>query len=46
MEQFDAAARQRDREAMIAVLIQTALTTEEAAWSTDAMLAAPTKYGS
>lgn len=45
MDQFDTAARQRDRESMVMILTQAALTKEEAAWSTDTILANPAKYG-
>lgn len=45
IDRWDAAARARKREEMIAVLCEVALTKEQAAWSVDAVLANPAKYG-
>jgi hypothetical protein len=45
MDEFDAAARDRDRDAMIAVLMKVALTQKGAAQTTDAILADPSHYG-
>jgi hypothetical protein len=44
-DEFDAAARDRDRDAMIAVLMKVALTPKGAAQTTDAILADPSHYG-
>ena len=45
IEQFDTAARHRDRSAMIALLLGVKLDEQQAADTTDAMLNNPTKYG-
>ncbi|HEY0862559.1 MAG TPA: hypothetical protein VGD97_00510 [Lacunisphaera sp.] len=45
IDRWDAAVRERKREEMISVLGQVALTQEQAAWTTDTVLADPAKYG-
>jgi hypothetical protein len=45
MDDFDAAARRRDREQMISILVRVDLSEEGASWSVDAILATPQKYG-
>ena len=45
MDDFDAAARRRDREKMNAILVKVDLNETEAAWIVDTMLAEPRKYG-
>lgn len=45
IDRWDAAVRARKREEMISVLSEVALTKEEAAWTTDTVLANPAKYG-
>jgi hypothetical protein len=44
-DRWDAAARARNREEMISLLTQVALTRDQAVWSVDAVLANPVKYG-
>jgi hypothetical protein len=44
LDEFDAAARRRDREAMIAIFQQVALPSDGAAWSVDTILANPARY--
>ena len=45
MDRWDAAAHGRKRDEMISVLCEVALTEKEAASTTDAVLANPSKYG-
>lgn len=45
LPRFDAAARARDREALIAVLLRAHLTREQAGATADTLLAAPARYG-
>jgi hypothetical protein len=45
IDRWDASVRARKRDEMIAVLCEVALTQEEAASTTDTVLANPTKYG-
>jgi hypothetical protein len=45
MDDFDAAARRRDRAQMISILVRVDLSEKDAAWSVDTMLATPQKYG-
>ena len=45
MEQFDAAARRRDRAAMISLLVRVELDEKQATWTTDTLLANPKHYG-
>ncbi len=45
LERFDVAARRRDREEMIRILIQVELEPQEAARSVELILADPRKYG-
>ena len=45
LDQFDDAARRRDREAMLAYLRRVAMTDSQAAWTTDTILANPSFYG-
>jgi hypothetical protein len=45
MDDFDAAARRRDRAQMISILVRVDLSEEGAAWSVDTILATPQKYG-
>ena len=45
MDQFDAAAGRRDRDARIDILMKVALTPKGAAWTADKILANPGHYG-
>jgi hypothetical protein len=45
LDEFDSAARKRDRDAMIALLMKTDLSREQAEQSIDALLSDPRKYG-
>ncbi len=45
MDQFDQAARNRDVEAMVYLLMQVALTEKDARWSAETILADPGRYG-
>jgi len=45
MDEFDAAVRRRDRDAMIAILRKVALTEKGAAETAGAILADPSYYG-
>jgi hypothetical protein len=45
IDAFDEAARNRDREHMISLLIQTAISPEQAERTTDAVLTNPKMYG-
>ena len=45
MDDFDAAARSRNRAQMISILVRVDLSEKDAAWSVDAILATPQKYG-
>jgi hypothetical protein len=45
LEQFDAATRRRDRAAMMALLAQVDLDPEQAALTTETVLANPKRYG-
>ena len=45
MDAFDAAVRARDRERIISVLMQVALSEEDAAFTTDTILGNPKRYG-
>ena len=45
IDEFDAAARERDRDGMIAVLVRTGLPREAAVATADAVLANPKRYG-
>jgi hypothetical protein len=45
IDKWDAAAVRRSRADMIAVLRSVEMTEEQAAWTTDAVLKAPSKYG-
>ena len=45
IDRWDAAVNSRKREEMIAVLREVAFTQDQAAETTDALLANPTKYG-
>jgi hypothetical protein len=45
LDNWDAAVGKRDREEMIAILCQVALTQELAAYTTDTVLKNPAKYG-
>lgn len=45
LPKWDAAVRQRDRREMIALLRRVDLTLEQAAQTSDAVLASPRKYG-
>ena len=45
IEQFDTAARHRDRPAMIALLLGVELDEQQAADTTDTVLNSPAKYG-
>jgi hypothetical protein len=44
-DEWDAAVRRRDREAMIAILMRVDLAQADAAWSADTLLADPSRYG-
>jgi hypothetical protein len=44
-EEFDRAARRRDREDLISILVQAHLTREQAKASVDVFLDDPAKYG-
>jgi hypothetical protein len=44
--EFDAAARRRDRETMISILVRVGFPEKDAASSLDTMLANPGRYGS
>lgn len=44
-EEFDTAVRQRDKARMIALLEQVALSTEQATWTAETILANPSMYG-
>ena len=45
LDSWDIAARKRDREAMIALLIETAVTRVQAESTVDTILENPSKYG-
>lgn len=45
MEDFDEAAKVRNRQKMISLLLQVELSQEQAVQTTDAILANPKKYG-
>jgi hypothetical protein len=45
MDEFDAAARRRDRDTMISILVKVALTPKGAAQTADTILADPSHYG-
>jgi hypothetical protein len=45
LDNWDAAVGKRDREEMIAILRQVAMTQEQAAYTTDTLLKNPAKYG-
>lgn len=45
LDQWEAAARLRDRATMISLLMQVDMTEESAAWSVDTMLSNPARYG-
>ena len=45
IDQFDAAARGRDRQAMIALLLAVQLDDQQAAHTTDSILSNPRQYG-
>jgi len=45
MDDFDAAARRRDRAQMISILVRVELSQEAASCSVDSLLATPQKYG-
>ena len=45
MEEYGQAARDRDRDRMIAILERLALSNEQAAWSVDTILSNPSRYG-
>jgi len=45
LDEFDAAARRRDREKMVSIPTRVALSENDAAWSADAILANPARYG-
>jgi hypothetical protein len=45
MDDFDAAARRRERAQMISILVRVDLSEKEAARSVDSILATPQKYG-
>jgi len=45
MDAFDQAARRRNRAEIIEVLLKVELTPQQAAWTTDALLANPARYG-
>ncbi|HEX7967113.1 MAG TPA: hypothetical protein VF502_02750 [Stellaceae bacterium] len=45
IDQFDEAARQGNRELMIALLVEVEISPQDAAWTADAILAHPTRNG-
>ena len=45
MDDFDAAARRRDRAQMISILVKVDLSENAAACTVDSLLATPEKYG-
>jgi len=45
MDDFDAAARRRDRAQMISILVRVDLSKKDAARSVDTILATPQRYG-
>ena len=45
LETFNQTARERNREAMLSILLKVELTTEQAAETTDTILANPVHYG-
>jgi len=45
MDRFDEAAKSRDAEAMVRILMQVALTEKDARWSVKTILANPRRYG-
>lgn len=45
MDDFDTAARRRDRAQMISILVRVDLSEKDAVWSVDTILATPQKYG-